>query len=187
MTRLPLLAILLIAVASAQPAAPSWLDASPRSWNKPGAAIPRAPKIEFPPECAKQIRAARTSEEKAVERAGWKIPSDDAPDHGEEVIIVMGMASGDGMCRPEAYQVFIFANGIFAGTVSPDEMSSRNNGAVMGVYRVGARGLTAEFNRYAKNDPLCCPSGVSRATYEIRQQAGKPVVVLTNVTTERVP
>jgi LppP/LprE lipoprotein len=187
MSRLPLLAILAVAVASAQPAAPSWLDAPPRNWNKPGATIPQAPKMEFPPECAKMMRAARTSEEKAVERAGWKIPSFDTPDHGRRIIIVMGMASGDGMCRPEAYQVFIFVNRVFAGTISPDEMSARTDPDSMGTARAGDHGLVAEFKRYTEDDPLCCPSRVSRATYEIQQQSGKPVVVLTNVTTEHVP
>jgi hypothetical protein len=183
--RWTIFAILAVSLADAQPTRQFWLDAPPQNWNQAGAAIPRAgPKIVFPTECANETRAARTREEMFVERAGWRIPSwDAAPTPSDKIIIVMGMASADEKCRADRFQYFVYVNGMFAGTLAPLPMVARGDGAISRVTINSATNLTAEFVRYTVSDPLCCPSRVSRAMYEIAQPSRNPVVVLTSIAT----
>lgn len=54
----------------------SWLEQKPlRNWNKPGAAVPKAPNNTSTQEtrCQQQIRNAATPEERAVKAAGWTL------------------------------------------------------------------------------------------------------------------
>ena len=47
--------------------------------------------------------------------------------------MISGLAAYDGMCRPLGYQSFVFVDGVFAGTVSPEPMNSRTTGAATDV------------------------------------------------------
>ncbi|HIK44144.1 MAG TPA: LppP/LprE family lipoprotein, partial [Leptolyngbyaceae cyanobacterium M65_K2018_010] len=87
------------------------------------------------------------------------------------------MADADGMCRPRQYQVFVFTQGQFAGSLSPTPMDSRTDGSLVetNLYQQGY--LSASFNRYTPEDALCCPSASSLLFYQVETQQGWPVVV----------
>jgi hypothetical protein len=55
--------------------------------------------------------------------------------------------------------------------------------AVNKVSFVGRGKIAATFSRYTAADPLCCPSRRSEATYEVRQESGKLVVIVVGVRT----
>jgi len=52
------------------------------------------------------------------------------------------MTAADGMCRPAHFNVFVFVGGRFAGTLSPQLMTSRLDASI------GALRIAAEFARY---------------------------------------
>ena len=89
----------------------------------------------------------------------------------------------DGMCRPFGFQVFVFIDGVFAGTVSPLIMNSRTNGAMSRLALVGRDQVIVDFSRYADDDPLCCPSRVSTVTYRIDRARGVPQLLVGEVVT----
>ncbi len=155
----------------------SWLDRA-TNWNQPGAAIPRAPQIEEGDNlanCPLGERSATLPEDALVTAAGWTLTGA-AHLHGPTTVI-MGMADADGMCRPRQYQVFVFQNGQFAGTLAPQPMDARSDGSLVSrdLYRPDF--LAATFARYTPADALCCPSGESHLSYELKMQDGQPVVV----------
>lgn len=154
-----------------------WLDTDP-NWNTAGASIPEAP--AYPegnnlPNCDIGVRTATLPEDVLVEEAGWTLTGA-AQIHGSTTMIT-GMADADGMCRPLDYQVFVFTDGEFAGTLSPIPMDSRTDGDLIRaiLYRDGF--IDASFNRYKPDDPLCCASGQSRLFYEVEMQGDSPVLV----------
>lgn len=88
------------------------------------------------------------------------------------------------MCRPWDYQVFVFKDGEFAGTLSPTPMDSRRDGSVhLNFYsedhmRIDREGnIRATFSRYTPEDPYCCASEISRLYYEVEMKGGSPVLV----------
>src|SRR5262245_62057315 len=87
------------------------------------------------------------------------------------------------MCRPRQYQTFVFVQGAFAGTLSPQPMNSRTDGALSQVsLQINPR-LTAEYLRYAEKDALCCPSRTTRVVFEITKDgAVQPVSASTSET-----
>ncbi len=120
-------------------------------------------------------------EEKAVSRRGWFVIDSSGFGHG--VIIVEGAWDLDGMCRPDQYQEFVFLNGRFVGTLSPLEMNSRADGASSRITMLPSGKIRVEFLRYTDNDPRCCASRISEATFEIRKRKGRNVIVLEGVQT----
>jgi hypothetical protein len=74
------------------------------------------------------------------------------------------------MCRPRNYQEFVFARGVFAGTLSPHPMDSRTDGAIGRVTILTDGRVQAEYTRYAATDPLCCPSRLTTVVFEIEQE-----------------
>src|SRR5262245_47920855 len=107
----------------------AWLDSQPKSWNRPGIPLPRAPKVDqehIPPVCKPLPHRTGTPEEHAVTDAGWFVFTSLRDSHG---ITVVGASSDfDGMCRPNQYQDFVFVGGKFAGTLSPILMGARSDG-----------------------------------------------------------
>jgi hypothetical protein len=99
------------------------------------------------------------------------------------VTVVGGALGEDGMCRPDPYQHFVFVRGRFAGTLSPRLMRARSDGSLNKADFFGPGKIVADFSRYTGADPLCCPSGISEATYEVREKSGKPLVILVGVRT----
>ena len=154
----------------------SWLDGDLASWNTPGMVIPAAPETggEPDPRCTERERPAETAEDDALVAAGWRLflPYQ----RGWAVTLVSGLAGYDGMCRPMGYQHFVFVDGLLAGTVSPDPMDSRSDGAADAVNLWFSDQLSATFRRYTADDPLCCPSGSTAVDYTIVSTPDGPVL-----------
>jgi heat shock protein HslJ len=92
------------------------------------------------------------------------------------------------MCRPRQYQDFVFVRGVFAGTLSPQPMDSRADGAIGQVWLQNGTQLTAEYARYAANDALCCPSRMTSVVFDIAgdKRVVRPVSASTsNITTSQ--
>ena len=161
----------------------SWLDEpKPVSWNAPGLEIPPAPTVQggVDPRCRDHARPPQTTEDTRVHDRGWDLV--DAYQGGWQVVVIGGTASYDGMCRPRQYQYFVFVGGVFAGTLSPQPMDSRTDGALTRVWLQSGTALTAEYSRYAAADALCCPSRTSRVEFEIPKSPPlvRPVSVATS-------
>lgn len=173
---LVLASLLLAPIAVAAPSQDgTWLD-DETNWNTPGAAIPTAPAQDGSnlENCEQTVRKASLFEDALVEAAGWTLTGP-AQIYGDTTIIT-GMANADGMCRPFQYQVFVFTDGEFSGTLSPLVMDSRTDGSLVdyNVYREGM--IDATFNRYSPEDALCCASRESRIFYEVEDTAEGPVL-----------
>lgn len=156
-------------------ARPLWLDDSkPPSWTSAGAPIPRAPHAAgtVDPRCRALARPPESDADKRLTEQGWDLIG--AYQGGWGVVVLEGAASYDGMCRPLAYQEFVFVRGAFAGTLSPATMDSRADGSLNRVTLQGDRRLVAEYARYARSDALCCPSRTTTVAFEI--DAGQAVV-----------
>jgi hypothetical protein len=152
-----------------------WLDGRLRSWNAAGSPVPRAPKstAESPATCPGLLRAPETSEEREVSEAGWFLLKRTQLASG--ISLVTGFLGVDGMCRPQDYQGFVFSRGVFAGTMSPVLMSTRTDGAMGDAWIEDGRVL-AEFGRYGRNDPLCCASGVTEVSFELKDEGDRPLL-----------
>jgi hypothetical protein len=181
--------LLTISLTAAQDRATSWLDRPLTAWNTAGSPVPKAPAADETKEsiitrC--QLTPPRsTAAERAVDAAGW-IPfwNFDQQLVREDVEIVGGMSAADGMCRPAAYNVFVFVGGRFAGVLSPTSMTSRLDGS-SGTVRLPMPNITAEFARYTTTDPLCCPSSRVTVRYRIDGPAAGPVVAPVEIRTTR--
>ena len=154
----------------------TWLDGDLASWNTPGMAIPEAPAVDgnTDPRCADRERPAETAEDDALIAAGWHLflPYQ----RGWDVTLVSGLAGYDGMCRPLGYQSFVFVDGVFAGTISPEPMDSRTTGAASDVKLWYADQVSAEYLRYAPDDPLCCASSTDSVNFTIEDTPDGPVL-----------
>lgn len=162
----------------------AWLDDPTLAWNQPGMVIPPAPAPAeaTDPRCGAAARPDESPEEQALQDAGWTVWGSYVGGWG--VRIVQGLATYDGMCRPWAYQTFVFVGGKLAGTLSPDPMYSRFDGALTRLDFYQADQIVAEYVRYTEQDPLCCPSARSTVTFTIEQVEGVPVVVRQHTTTQ---
>jgi len=172
----------------------AWLDAQPvANWNVAGATVPKAPapvvtitigaapapgatpRASGTPRvgCTPPSVAPATIAERAVAGAGWTIFL--AESRQGNVALVAGLASYDGMCRPTQYQFFVFVNDTFVGTLSPQTMDSRTDGAIETptVSPDGAQ-IVANYLRYGANDAACCASRVSTVTFAL---GGTPALV----------
>lgn len=161
-----------------------WLDRPLVNWNRPGVAVPNAPPPDpfVDPRCGRFARPVETAEDASVAAAGWTLFA--TYQGGWGVKVLSGLSGYDGMCRPFAYQTFVFVDGVFAGTISPDVMSSRTDGAaVTTTLQPDGEMITVEFVRYTDSDPLCCPSRRSSVTYRIERGGSNPVLIPTDVTT----
>ncbi|WP_198648239.1 LppP/LprE family lipoprotein [Cyanothece sp. BG0011] len=154
----------------------SWLDQE-ENWNQPNNSIPKAP-VETATNfesCQQTIRPAVLPEDKLVEDAGWTL-TNAAQIYGSTTIIT-GMTDTDGMCRPMNFQVFVFTDGQFSGTLSPIPMTSRTDGSLFKfeLYREGM--IDASFNRYLPTDALCCASRESRIFYQVNTNTDRSFLV----------
>jgi hypothetical protein len=157
-----------VALPPASKAPLSWLDEStPASWTTAGAAIPRAPHQTgtVEPRCRALARPPESEADKRLTEQGWDLIG--AYQGGWGVRVLEGAASYDGMCRPLAYQEFVFVRGVFAGTLSPGAMDSRADGSLNRVTLQGEQRLVAEYARYTRSDALCCPSRTTSVVFEI--------------------
>lgn len=146
----------------------SWLDRPLRNWNTSGN-VPNAPRAvgEDPSRsnCRTTVRTPDSIADRAVTRAGWSLFG--AAQVYGAVTLINAMASVDGMCRPMQYNTFIFVRNRFAGTLSPDAMDSRTDGALTDADLNDESSIMATFARYASRDALCCPSQTSTVSYRV--------------------
>ena len=154
----------------------SWLDGDLTSWNKAGMEIPTAPDVDgnTDPRCSEKERPAETDADKALVAKGWKLFA--AYQSGWDVTVLSALAGYDGMCRPWGYNSFVFVGDTFAGTIAPEPMDSRTDGASTNVTLWYKTDLTAEYARYADTDPACCPSSSSEVVFTIEDTADGPVL-----------
>jgi hypothetical protein len=161
----------------------SWLEQPvPAPWNRSGLSIPDAPVTEaagINPRCRALARSPESEQDRALRSHGWDLVGD--AQTGEDLRVIRGTAGYDGMCRPLGYQAFVFVRGAFAGTLSPQLMDSRTDGALGRVALLTKSRLTAAYSRYAATDALCCPSGTTSVVFEIEGE--KPVVRPVSATT----
>jgi heat shock protein HslJ len=151
----------------------SWLDRPLVDWNRPGDILPELPE---PPEpqvgsadlerCERDLREPQSPAEEALVRRGWRPYG--PVQSSELTMVVTALSSFDGMCRPMGFQAFVYWEGRYAGTLSPEPMNSRSDGSLIEV-RVRPDALSADFARYMDADPLCCPSRVDTVTYELER------------------
>ena len=175
MSRLARIASLTVALASCHPAiggsqtmSASWLDdPKPASWNEPGTRVPIAPPVQgtVDPRCRELARPVELEEDKRLRNQGWDLVG--AYQGGWRIVVIRATAGYDGMCRPRHYQDFVFIRGLFAGTLSPQAMDSRTDGALGRLFLQSASRLTAEYARYAPNDPLCCPTRTTSVVFDL--------------------
>jgi hypothetical protein len=163
----------------------AWLDGPVTTWNRPGMAIPQAPPRHSAsqPQCFDSAVKPDSPTRQALVDAGWSLFKESNAT-GVPFEILSGQANADGMCRPTDYQVFVFESGVFAGTLSPGLMDSRTDGALVETQIQSGDVFLASYQRYTPQDPLCCPSARSTATFTVDRSGPSPVVVLQSVTTE---
>jgi hypothetical protein len=94
--------------------------------------------------------------------------------------VVGGMTAATPGCGPERFNLFVFVDGAFAGTVSPAAMTASRDGVAGAVRITGADALTVEFARYLPSDSECCPSSRERVTYRIEKTGTGPTLVKTD-------
>lgn len=179
-------AILIVLALASRPVAAdgAWLDGPVSQWNAAGMAIPTSP--HQPPagdgRCFDALVIPDTAAKRALVQAGWfPFEAPTRPTPGPEIL--NGQSAADGMCRPAQYQTFVFIGGVFAGTLSPSLMTSRDDGALIQATALSNTQIQAEYVRYTNQDALCCPSSRSTATFEIARVGDAPVVRLVGVTT----
>ena len=167
-----------VAALGAQPG--SWLDRPLERWNTPGMAVPPAPARASGLDAALRTCAAggpvRSPAVAAVASAGW-VPflHQDRALVSDDVEIVAGLTALTAICEPDAFNLFVFVGGRFAGTLSPIPMHANRDGVAGAVRITGANAVTSEFSRYAPGDADCCPSGRIRVTYTLTRD---PAAVL---------
>ncbi len=172
----------ILMMASSALAQTSWLDRPLTNWNPTTVIVPNAPRAtgDAPTSsrCPEAVRNPESLADRAVTRVGWSLFG--ASQTYGAVTLINGMASIDGMCRPNQYNTFVFVSNRFAGTLSPTVMNSRTDGALSEARLNGPKNISAEFTRYTSSDDLCCPSQISSVVYTITN--GR--VVASNVETE---
>lgn len=147
----------------------SWLDRPVTNWNQNTRLVPTAPRAtgDAPTvaRCAASVRNPESLSDRALTRAGWTLFGP-AQTFGL-VTVINGMASVDGMCRPNQYNTFVFISNRFIGTLSPTVMNSRTDGALSETRLNSQKDISAEYVRYKSSDALCCPSQTSNVVYTI--------------------
>jgi hypothetical protein len=165
-------------------AAGAWLDGPGANWNQPGMPIPQAPprNSASQPQCFNAALKPDSPTRQALVDAGWSIFNATGAT-GAPFEILSAQANADGMCRPTDYQAFVFMSGVFAGTLSPELMNSRTDGALTQIFVPSSDTIQGAYIRYTPQDPVCCPSAQSITTFKVDQSGASPVVVLQNVST----
>jgi hypothetical protein len=93
--------------------------------------------------------------------------------------VVGGMTAATPGCVAERFNLFVFVDGTFAGTVSPTAMAASRDRAAGAVRITGTDTLTVEFARYLPGDAECCPSSRERVSYRIDKTGAGPTLVVT--------
>jgi LppP/LprE lipoprotein len=182
------LAVVCVCGANFVAAQTAWLDQPLTGWNAAGAPLPKgtagaAARADALKRC--KLVPPSTATDRALEAADW-IPQLhlDRPLISNDVEIVAGFSSLDASCAPAAFNLFVFVDGRFAGTLSPGSMTPRTD-ASAGPVRFVNDGISAEFARYKPGDADCCPTARVAVQYRIDRTPTGPSVVPVNVRTIR--
>ncbi len=166
--------------------AKGWLDRPLTNWNSPGAELPKAPaaagsRDDLLKRCGLMPKRS-TAAERALADARW-IPFllFDRELIQDDIEILGGMTGADGMCRPAQYNAFVFVGGRFAGTLSPQLMTSQRDGSAVAIRIVPTETITVDFARYRVEDPACCPSSHLIVRFRIDRTGSASSVVPVNV------
>jgi hypothetical protein len=126
------------------------------------------------------LKAASPESLVALRRARW-VPflHLDQAIARDGIEVVGGMSSATPGCAPESFNLFVFAGGSFAGTVSQTTMTPSRDRAAGAVRIAGTDTLTVEFARYMPGDPECCPSSRERVSYRIEKTGAGSTLVAT--------
>jgi hypothetical protein len=156
----------------------AWLNTTPGGWNQLGAALPAPPDAvtgaSFPTDCSELLRGAQTDADAAVSDAGWLLLG--GYDSGWGITVVHGVTGADAQCRPRGYQGFVFVDGSFAGTLSPQPMNGGTDGALVSTAIEQNDRLSAVFERYGPSDPAETPSGRTHLDLGIARSEAGPIV-----------
>jgi LppP/LprE lipoprotein len=176
--------IVLIVLLSAQVAA-GWLDRAPAGWNQPAAGVPPS-RIAADSQATLERRcgapkSASPGAVDAIRRARW-VPflHLDQAIASNDIEVLGGMTGATPGCEPTAFNLFVFVDGRFAGTLSPAPMNPSRDGAAGAVRITGVDTLTVEFARYMPGDAECCPSSRERVSYRIEKTGAGPTLVQTD-------
>jgi hypothetical protein len=174
-----------------------WLDQPLTAWNRAAAAIPASgitadARAALEKRCGSQVRLKpdttsasvrlKADTTAALRAAGWVpfLHLDQAIARGG-IEVMGGMTAASPGCEPTPYNLFVFAGGTFAGTVSPTTMASSRDGAAGAVRILGPDAMTVEFARFIAGDSECCPSSRLRVTYRIDKTIAGPALVATDL------
>ena len=170
---------------AAQTPGVGWLDRPLVPWNRPEAGgVPVAAMGEARDALLARcpVTSPRSGPGLEVTKAGWVafLPFD-RPIANGDIEVVGGMRAATESCAPARFNLFVFAGGRYAGTLSPVEMTTGADGVIGAVRLPPGDVVTAEFARYATSDSECCPSGRVRVTYRIDRRGAQPVIVPVDV------
>ena len=175
------LAFLSTETLSAQAGA-SWLDRPMTSWNPPASVVPAAQagtesQGALQRRCGSNALSSSTTAE-MLRTAGW-VPflHFDSAIARDGVEVIGGMTTAGPGCEPTIFNLFVFVDGRFAGTISPAVMTQSRDGVAGAVRLTAPDSLTAEFARYTPNDTECCPSSRVRVTYRIEHTGSQAALV----------
>lgn len=88
---------------------------------------------------------------------------------GGNIYIVEAALGYDGQCRASPYQIYVFNNNKIVGTLSPQAMTARADGAIADFKLVDPEHLQLDIERYKPNDPACCASSHEQRIVDLRQ------------------
>jgi len=129
--------------------------------------LPIAPSGSKNPDsrCREATRSPQSAEDQQLKAHGWDLIG--PPTADGQIRVIGGAANYDGMCRPLQFQQFVFVHGVFAGTLSPQPMDSRTDGALSHVTILSDRKVEARYLRYGATDPLCCASRTTTVAFGV--------------------
>lgn len=86
-----------------------------------------------------------------------------------EIYVVEAALGYDGVCRPSPYQLYVFYQGRLAGTLSPQAMAARTDGAISDFKLLDSDHLQLVIEHYKPSDPVCCASSHELKIVDLRQ------------------
>jgi hypothetical protein len=94
--------------------------------------------------------------------------------------VVGGMTAASPGCEPERFNLFVFVDGTFAGTLSRAAMTPSRDRVAGAVRITGGDTLTVEFARFMPGDADCCPSSRERVSYRIEKTGAGATLIATD-------
>lgn len=126
-------------------------------------------------------KAALPESVRALQRARW-VPylHLDQAIARSGIEVVGGMTTASPGCEPESFNLFVFVDGAFAGTLSRAAMMPSRDRVAGAVRITGTDTLTVEFARFMPGDADCCPSSRERVSYRLEKTGTVATLVATD-------